>query len=186
MGRENQKSAMQAEHAAAKRLVQLHAEEYDRLRNEERATRGLEPFVSRASRRKPCARCGCSREKSPGKGTIYCEPCKPLALAEKQERYAEKARQRRRAAGALPRAERTAIVKAEAETRRKAREIEKVERKRDRKLELERRRQERRAPRPIPSHIRAAWRRSSPGSILQRKYPTYDALQKAAQEGAFS
>lgn len=39
---------------------------------------------------------------------------------------------------------------------------------------------------PIPTHVRDAWKRSHRNSILQRKYPTYDALRKAAQEGAFS
>lgn len=43
----------------------------------------------------------------------------------------------------------------------------------------------RQPPKPIPVHIRDAWRRSHRNSILQQKYPTYAALQRAAQEGAF-
>jgi hypothetical protein len=46
-------------------------------------------------------------------------------------------------------------------------------------------RAEKKRPKPIPTVVRDAWKRSERGSILQRKYPSYDKLKRGAARGDF-
>lgn len=84
-----------------------------------------------------------------------------------------------------PRARKPRLTDEEREARATTRRHEVGERRRARQAARDVAKARAAEPKRAPSHVRAAWNKAAPGSIIRRKYPTLKALDTAALTGAF-
>lgn len=151
--------AQRARCAAEQRLKELYPDDWKRFHVEERTKLGLEEEVwTNGKRNKPCAMCGAPKDRGKS-GAKYCSACVPIAAERKR----------------LAKLEYNRRPEVKARNSAWARENRPV---RPRKIRPPK-------PKPVvaPSDVRSAWRAAKPNSIIRRKYPTVEALNRAYAAG---